>query len=346
MKTIKPIKTSSKSIEQINEKMTSAEMGKLWAVYMGNTMFKCVLSYFLQHVDDGDIKIVVQNALDLSKDFIKEIEKIFQQEDIPIPIGFTEEDVNLGAPRLFADEFYLHYLKYVAKAGLSLYSTAIPLMLRTDVREFIIECNVATTKLLNQLNEALHQKGYLIKPPYIPKPKKVEFIKKQSYLNGFLGDVRPLHALEIAHLHDNIENNVTSKAILVGFSQVAKLEQVKNFMLKGKEITSKHVKDCTDFLSKEDLPAHHLLDDLVETSTSAPFSDKLMMFHKIDMFSMKIRTYANAISLNGRRDLGGMYMKFLMDVGLYVEDGANIIIQEGWMEKPPHAVDRDHLASK
>ncbi|WP_374954747.1 hypothetical protein, partial [Paenibacillus sp. AR247] len=25
-------------------------MGKLWATYVGNTMGKCVLSYYLQHV--------------------------------------------------------------------------------------------------------------------------------------------------------------------------------------------------------------------------------------------------------------------------------------------------------
>jgi len=71
-----------------------------------------------------------------------------------------------------------------------------------------------------------------------------------------------------------------------------------------------------------------------------------MVAHKIDMFSMKIRTYANGISLNGRRDIGTMYMRLLMDVGLFVEDGANIMIDRGWMEQPPEAADRDNLNSK
>jgi hypothetical protein len=35
-----------------------------------------------------------------------------------------------------------------------------------------------------------------------------------------------------------------------------------------------------------------------------------------------------------------------MDVSLYVEDGANIMIDYGWMEQPPEAVDRDNLSSK
>lgn len=41
-------------------RLTSTEMGKLWATYTGNTMAKCVLSYFLQHIDDKDIKKVVK----------------------------------------------------------------------------------------------------------------------------------------------------------------------------------------------------------------------------------------------------------------------------------------------
>jgi hypothetical protein len=327
------------------EKLTSAEMGKLWAVYMGNTMSKCVLSYYLQHVNDKDIKEILKNALNLSNEFLQDIKKIFNSENFPIPIGFTEDDVNLGSPRLFADEFYLHYLKYAAKAGLSLYSTAIPLMLRQDVRDFILKCNQLTTDLLVTLNDTLKEKGFLTRPPVIPVPEKVEFVQKESYFNGFLGHVRPLHGLEIAHLYDNMENNSTSKVLLMAFGQVAKNEKVKNFMHRGKEITMKHIEACRQQLNNEDLPAHPLLDDLVENSTFAPFSDKLMLFHKIDMFSMKIRSYANASSLNGRHDIGVMYSKFLLDIGLYVQDGAKIFIDEGWMEKPPQAVDRDSMSS-
>lgn len=62
MKTIKPIKITSKLTDHPVEKLTSAEMGKLWAVYMGNTMSKCVISYYLQHVNDKDIKEILKNA--------------------------------------------------------------------------------------------------------------------------------------------------------------------------------------------------------------------------------------------------------------------------------------------
>lgn len=327
-----------------NQQLTSAEMGKLWAVYMGNSMSICVLSYFQQHCDDPEIMDILNKAKSTSTKFISEITKIYNKDEFPIPIGFdVKKDVNLEAPRLFADEFYLHYLKYAAKAGLSLYSTAIPIMIRPDVRDMIIQFDVDTVKLLVSLNELLEKKGFLTKPPVIPIPKEVSFVEKQSYLAGFVGDVRPLHALEVAHLHDNLENNVASKGLLIGFSQVAEHKKVKEFMIRGKEITMNHIKECTEKLHQDSLPGHPLVDDLVQTSTIPPFSDKLMTFHKIDMFSMKIRSYANAMSLNGRRDIGVMFGKFILDIGRYVEDGANIMIDEGWFEKPPHAADRNSL---
>jgi Protein of unknown function (DUF3231) len=329
----------------MNKKMTSAEIGKIWAVHMGNTLSKCVLSYFLQHVEDQEIKAVVNDALSLTKDLLERSDHLFKSEQSPIPIGLTEKDVDLEAPRLFSDLFYLYYLKYVTKAGLSIYSTAIPLMVRADVKEFILYCNSNTIELINKVKEVLDKKGHLQQPATIPIPENVLYISKQSYLNGFFGEVRPLHALEIAHLFDNIENNITSKALLTGFTQVAKKDDVRSFLLRGKKMTMHHVEQLSEKLRKEDLPSPPLIDDLVEASTISPFSDKLMMSHKIDMFSMKIRTYANAMSLNGRRDIGGMYGKLLLDIGRYVEDGANIMIDHGWMEQPPHAADRNQLGS-
>ncbi|MGV2794776.1 DUF3231 family protein, partial [Clostridium perfringens] len=96
-------------------------MGKLWATYVGNTMGKCVLGYFLQHVDDKEIKENLQYALGLCKEYIQTIETIFKQADFPVPVGFTDDDVNLEAPRLYEDDFYLHYLQYLGKAGVSIY---------------------------------------------------------------------------------------------------------------------------------------------------------------------------------------------------------------------------------
>ncbi|WP_413299085.1 DUF3231 family protein [Bacillus sp. 1P10SD] len=334
---LRPIQT------QVSAKLTAPEMAKLWATYVGNSMSNKILQYFLQHIEDELIKTLVENALYLTEDFMRRIEQILNKDNFPIPKGFTKDDVNLKAPRLFEEEYYVHYIKYAAKAGMSIYSVALPIVLREDIRDFFIYCNDCTVALLTQINDILMTKGLIIKPPILPIPDKVDFVKDQSFLHGFMGKVRPLHALEVTHLYDNIENNVTSKALILAFSQVARNEKVKQLFIRGTEMTDRAVSRYKEKLHKDNLPSPSLLDHLVTESKIAPFSDKLMLFHKVDMFSMKIRAFGNSIAVNGRRDISLLYARSLKSIALFVDDGANILIENGWMEQPPQAADREDL---
>ncbi|MFS0864390.1 DUF3231 family protein [Fredinandcohnia sp. 179-A 10B2 NHS] len=345
MELIKPINVTSGKLNK-DQRLTSAEMAKLWSTYMGNSMSNRILSYYLKHVEDKDIKILLENGYNLTVDFMNRIKDIFTKEKFPIPVGFTEDDVYLKAPRLFEDEFYVHYLKYAAKAGLSLYAVAIPLVMRDDIRELFSHCNKYTELFIQQINLVLMNKGFIIKPPEIPVPENVNFVHKQKFLNGFFGEIRPLHAMEITHLYDNMENNTTSKALLIGFSQVARNSNVREFLHRGIKITDKEIQMYQKKLQNENLPAPSLLDHLVTTSNASPFSDKIMLFHKVDMFNIKIRHFGNSMSLNGRRDIGLMYAQSISDVARYAEDGANILIDNGWMERPPSAVDRENISSE
>jgi hypothetical protein len=139
-----------------------------------------------------------------------------------------------------------------------------------------------------------------------------------------------LQSLEIAHLFDCTQNSAVSKAVLIAFSQVAKNEQVKKFFVRGREMVAKHIEAFSRELSKNELPAHPLLGHLITDSTDPPFSDKLMMFHKLDMFAMGIRVYGNALSFCSRHDLVAVLRRCLLEVGNYAEDGANILIEHGW----------------
>ncbi|MFP3728008.1 DUF3231 family protein [Priestia filamentosa] len=336
---------STKIGRTINDRLTSAELGKLWATYMGNSMSTCILSYFLQHVEDSEIKNLVENAVSLSEEFQSMIKEIFTKEQIPIPHGFTKEDVNLKAPKLFEDEFYVHYLKYAAKAGMSIYNVAVPLMYREDVRGFYLYCMDATMKLMEQIKDILMNKGLIIKPPIIPIPEDVK-IARPGYLKGLIEKARPLHALEITHLYDNIESNVTSKALIMAFRQVAKMEKVREVFKKGEDLTTRSVERYMTKLHEDHLPAPSFLDHLVTTSTISPFSDKLMLFHKVDMFSMKIRAFGNSVAVNGRHDLALLYGKSLTNIFKFVDDASQLMMKNGWMEVPPEAVDRENSALK
>ncbi|MFP7735216.1 DUF3231 family protein [Priestia aryabhattai] len=87
----------------MKEKLTAPETGKLWATYMGNSMSSYILSYFLEHIEDPDKKIL-QHAKDLTEELPSNVKEIFTKENVPIPYGLTQEDVNLGALKLFEDE--------------------------------------------------------------------------------------------------------------------------------------------------------------------------------------------------------------------------------------------------
>lgn len=315
--------------------LTPAELGKLWATYVGNTMGSWVLRYYLKHVKDPDIKSLLSHALKLSDSFIEILHSLFKKEKFPVPVGFTEDDVDLNAPRLYYDEFYPHYLEYLAKAGISIYSVAIPLVSRKDIEELFAHCISETTKLILHSKSVLKKHNLLDNPPAISYPDEVEFVQDTSFLNGYFGDVRQLHGLEVAHLYGNIHNDRTSRALMLGFVQGAKQESVKAFLNRGIDLNQKHITKMSKKLIDAHLPAPPNIDHLVCSSNATPFSEKLMIFHKIDMFSMKIREYANGASLNGRRDIGALYMKCQIDVSLYVEDGAQLLIKNGWMEQPP-----------
>ncbi|MDQ0256436.1 spore coat protein CotF [Evansella vedderi] len=52
-------------------------------------------------------------------------------------MGFTEDDVNTSASRLYSDAFYLYYLKNMSKVGLSVYGVALTTSAHAEVREFL-----------------------------------------------------------------------------------------------------------------------------------------------------------------------------------------------------------------
>jgi hypothetical protein len=132
---------------------------------------------------------------------------------------------------------------------------------------------------------------------------------------------------------------------LIGFSQVARAKEVQAYFVRGKEIASKHVEIFGSLLREDDIPAAQTWDAEATAATIAPFSDKLMMFHALAMNSGGIGYYGASMGASQRRDIGAMYSRLMAEVAQYTEDGANIMINNAWMEQPPTVVDRDALVS-
>ncbi|WP_164984884.1 DUF3231 family protein [Ammoniphilus sp. CFH 90114] len=325
--------------------LTSAELGSLWSTYIANTLSRCVLIHFLEVAEDPDVKPLIEQSLHQTNSQILHIGEIFQTEGAVLPIGFTDSDVHSEAPRMYSDVYVLQYLKQVANIGMLTYSDSTYISAREDVRLFFNECLAASQALDNQTTQLLLNKGVYIRPPYISPPEKVEYTKEQSFLTGWLGERRPLTAVEITHLFLNILRNSLGKALLMGFSQSAQSKEVKEFFLRGKDMASKHIEIFSSLLREEDISAPSQFDSHVMTSTSPPFSDKLMLYHAVTLISTGIGNYGTSLSMSPRRDLTVHYNRLMAEVQLYAGDGMRLFIEEGWMEEPPQAVDREALAT-
>ncbi|MDQ1912810.1 DUF3231 family protein [Paenibacillus sp. GD4] len=329
-----------------NIRLTSSEIAQLWSGYMGDSMSRCVLSYFMKLVEDEEIRQAVQYALHLSEQHLQTITTIFENERFPIPHGFTDKDVNVGARRLFSDTFMLVYLRNVAKQGLSLYGMALAVSARTDVRAYFSECLASVTELYNKAAGILLSKGLYIRSPYLPTPESAEYVQKESFLNGFFGDKRPLNALEISHFYSDIQTNALGKALITGFAQTAQSAEVKHYFLRGKDLAQKQLEVFSSYLKDDDLPAPMTWDSDVLDSTEPPFSEKLMLFHITGLNAAGVLNYGTAISVAMRRDVVAAYTRLMTEILTYAEDGAKLLIDNGWMEKTPGTVDRDALAAK
>ncbi|WP_404451294.1 DUF3231 family protein [Virgibacillus necropolis] len=328
-----------------NIDLTSSELSQIWGAYMNASITSKVLKYFINIVEDNEIRPVIQNALDLTQSQLTDLKAIFEKENKPVPIGFTDQDVNVDAPRLYSDNYCLQYVFQLGSLGIYSFAASVTVATREDIYLFFSDG-------LRKYNE-LHQKATLIsltkglyaRPPYIPTPNEVDFVKKQSFLRGWFGERRPLMATEIAHLFSNMQRNSLGIATLTGFSQVVQTKDVKEYLLRGIQIAKKHVKVFNSVLEDSQVPTPMGSDSMVTDSMKvSPFSDKLIMFHVTGMIGLSIGFYGISISAGIRRDIAANYTRLSAEIGLYSEDGANLMIENEWMEEPPRMIDRDELA--
>ncbi|MFD2638115.1 DUF3231 family protein [Piscibacillus salipiscarius] len=328
-------------------RLTSSEISQLWTQYMNDTASVCMLTYFLNKAEDQEIKTVIESALNISLTHIDVIKSIFKEEKFKVPHGFTvEEDVDLEAPRLYADSYVLHYIHQMAKIGLTSYAVSLSYSVRSDITEFYQQCLDESQNLYEQSKDLLLNKGIFIRSPYIDDMESIEYVQKQGFLWDVFGEKRSLTALEITNLYANIQRNALGTATLIGFSQVAQTKEVTDYFVRGLEIAKKHIKLFSEKLKDDDLPTPMSWDSEVTHSTTYTFSERLMMFYTTALISLSVGYYGMSVSTSPRVDIGIMYNRLAVEIQLYSEDGANIMIKNGWLEQPPMASNRKNLADK
>lgn len=118
--------------------LTAAEVSALWLQYLGDSMAICVYKYFLNIVENNEIKPILEFAFQLAESHITKITEFLENANFQIPIGFTENDVNVNAPRLFSDQFLLFYSYIMTIHGITAYGLAVSNTERLDLQDYFL----------------------------------------------------------------------------------------------------------------------------------------------------------------------------------------------------------------
>ena len=224
-----------KSIEIIPPNVS--EITCLWNQYMSETAAICTLKHFLKNVEDKDTRSVLQYALSLSEQHVNWIEEISRKENLSIPVGFTQDDIEIIAPRLFTDSYYLIYLSHIAGLGTEGYVILLRYVAPSDFRGYLSKCISEAVDLYNKMTDIRLSKGLFLRAPSVEMTKKPLFPEDENIFKGMLiQKPRPMYAREITNNFGGILMDIILKAITTGLGQVASSQRVKEYMFRGRDI--------------------------------------------------------------------------------------------------------------
>ena len=324
---------------------TASEVGNLWTSYLAESMSVCFLKYYVAKSKDPDIHAVLLRALDVSSQRVNAIENIFNSMHHPIPEAYGERDVDINAEQLFSESFTIKYTRLMHKFILINYSKSLSESSRSDVRSYFSGALTTSQEIHQKATEVLLAKGLLVKTPSLVIPDKVDFVHNKDYLGNILGlgDKRPLNAMEIGNIASVMETKQLLKTLNLGYAQVVKSEKVKQFISQAKQTADKQLKKLGSYLEDEDLPEPIISSNLVTDSTESPHSDKLITSHVTVAIATIVAEYGLSAPYTARKDLAATFAKLSTEVLALAKDGAELMIESGWLEKIPETANRKEL---
>ncbi|WP_010676492.1 DUF3231 family protein [Bacillus timonensis] len=330
-------------MEQKNIRLSSAEISGLWTTFIQDSMTVCLIKYFLHHLKDEEIKPILNKSFHIYSGQMKEIKRIFSEERIPIPDEFSDKDIDLSAPPLFYDPFSLTFVYSMSRMNMINFSFITSNIAREDVRSFFSKCLSDALDQYNESTQLMLEKGIYDRPPLVVYPTENHYVEKTSYLTKLIGEKRPLNVIEITELFFNIERNYFAIVLCIGFLQVVKDKEISEFIKEGKKISEKQITFINDLLKEENLMGNISIPMEVTGSTVSPFSDKLILFLFHALNGIDITLIGHAQSLSMRTDLVAFYTKTIGEIFIYAAKGFNLLVDRGWMQEPPHTLDRIKL---
>lgn len=327
-------------------KLTSSEIGTLWGEYVNGTMTDIVNRYMFSIIEDESIKAVFEDAIKTFAKQKKQIVAFIESEGFPVPIGFTESDLNKGTKRLFTDIFCLNYLHIMTLHGLLGHTTSLGVSVREDLRHFYDSCDNDAKKMYHQTIELLLEKGEFQRDPYFYPTANPEYISSQDFTDGFFGKGRRLTALEIISISFNLKKSIMAKTLSIGFSQVAQSKEVRKFLEDSEKTADEQIQSFSKIMHADNLPIPKSWETEVTTSTDAPFSDKLMMYHIGFLFQAAQAYHGTGLASAMRTDLVAAYEGVILKNLMVTKKWFDIMVKNKWLEQPPLAPNRKEISKE
>ncbi|WP_394234467.1 DUF3231 family protein [Niallia oryzisoli] len=325
--------------------LSSSELGTLWMTFQEKTMIQRMLEYFIEQADDNQAKEIMQNTHMKIINYIEEIKAIFTNEGAVIPVGFTEQDVHTGVPKLYDNMFDIMFLRLLKEISMGLHTLHLNMSYRKDIVLLYKELIEFTQSGYDKCVDYLQEKDVLPRPPAVTMPKSVEFVEGTNYMSGFnlFSEKRALNTVEVAHLYHAIESNIIGMQLITGFAQVANEPEVKKYFIKGKELAKKIVTDNTQLFLQSDIQPPSTWGANATDSKVPPFSDKLMMYCTSLFCSFGLGSNALGTAFSLRSDLPLKMINEAKDILTYGQEGGKLMAKNGWLEEPPQMQDRNDL---
>ena len=320
--------------------LTTTEISNIWSAHLKITMELRLYEYFYECVDNLEIKQIIEKLMTHSHQNLTELKKLFTQDDLTLPIGFTEKDVNKNAQKAFSDSFIMNFCNDLTLLSLSTYPSALSDSTRKDVRSFFQNCIDFTMNIQNEITDFMLVNGLYSKPPQVAMQKGVEFVESKKYLSNLLSGHRSLNAAEISNLYRIIHRAQFSKMVFVTFGRMAKSQKVKKYFSKGRDSIENVGRTLQGILETENIPISSSGDFTFYEVEDSPFSDKLMIYFVnlcIAMFCFIM--LGQALNSSLRTDLQVKLTTISAGFRKYYGEGLLLTIEENWLEEPPQAID-------
>ncbi|MFD1707511.1 DUF3231 family protein [Siminovitchia sediminis] len=296
-----------------------------------------ILEYFIEKSDNQKAKNLMLGLWKKLHPMVIEIKTMLKKEGAAIPVGFTETDIHLNAPKLYDNGFDIMFCRILKEISMGMYVLHMTLSYREDIVNYYKQLTDITQTYYNKFTQHLLEEELLPRPNYTTMPKSVDYITDKSYMKGtnLFGHKRTLNTVEFGLLYHSIETNITGMQLMRGFAQCAKDGEARQYFTKGQELSKEILKETGEIILQNNIHPPATPGGTVTSSTEAPFSEKLMMFctYLLGGFALGGQGFSTTLIL--RYDMMMKTAVFAKDIYEYTIEGARLMMSKGWLEEPP-----------